>query len=342
MRLATSLVVTTALLASCGSPHKGATADEQLEELSAAQGFGFRIPAFDVAAGTEEQDCYFVQVPGTGVDPVWIDRIKAGVNPGSHHFNVFRVKTIVNLDGAPGDVVKNGECFKSGNWADWPLVVNTQNSDPGNPYYELDAPAGVAYKFLPGEKLMLQTHYVNATTQTTPTRAKVDINFYKSADAAPIEMGTLFATQQSIRVCQSNPTPTYFGSCSFGATAGVHIAAANAHFHSRGKQFDIFTWDGTSTTTPPVADRFYQSTRWDDPPMVTGLDVRPPANGGVWWTCSYQWQPPADGCAALNAADPQQANDCCYTFGPRVEKNEHCNIFVYYWPAQGAGSLFCN
>ena len=303
--------------------------------------FRSRIPAFDIPSGTEEQDCYFVQVPPGGADPVWIDRIRVGVNPGSHHFNVFRVKTILNLDGMPGDVVKNGECFKSGNWADWPLVVNTQLSNPSDPYYEFDLPAGVDHKFMPGEKLMLQTHYVNATTQDTPTKGKVDINFYKSADAAPIELGTLFATQQSIRVCQSNPAPTYFGTCSFGP-GSVHIAAANAHFHSRGKQFDIFTWDGTSTTTPPVTDRFYQSTSWNDPPMVTGLDVQPPANGGVWWTCSYQWSPPPDGCDALNAADPQHANDCCYTFGPKVERNEHCNIFVYYWPAQAQGSIFCN
>ena len=38
------------------------------------------------------------------------------------------------------------------------------------------------------------------------------------------------------------------------------------------------------------------------------------------------------GCDGLNALDKQGANDCCYTFGPIVEANEHCNIFVYYYP----------
>ena len=29
---------------------------------------------------------------------------------------------------------------------------------------------------------------------------------------------------------------------------------------------------------------------------------------------------------------PEDKQDCCYTFGPIVEKNEHCNAFVYYYP----------
>ena len=59
-----------------------------------------------------------------------------------------------------------------------------------------------------------------------------------------------------------------------------------------------------------------------------------PTGGGVFYTCSYQWQMPEAslGCDGLDALDKQGANDCCYTFGPIVEANEHCNIFVYYYP----------
>lgn len=344
--LVLALAVAAGLVAACsgGKHHASPFDDEHLPDLSPSEGWGYRIAPFDVPSGTEEQDCYFVSVPdlGTGTDPLWVDRVRIGTNPGSHHFTIFRVRTILGLDGAPGDVVKNGECYNSANWADWPLVVNNQKSDPNDPYYELDLPTGVAEKFVPGEKLMLQVHYVNASTQVTPQRAKVDVNFYRTADANPIEMGTLFATQQSIRVCASNPNPTYSGTCSFGSNP-VHIAAANGHFHSRGRKFDIYSWDGVSTTTPPAGDRFYESLSWDDPPMVTGLDVTPPVGGGVWWTCTYQWEPPPDGCDALNAADPQHANDCCYTFGPHVDTNEHCNVFAYYWPAlTSTGGIFCN
>jgi hypothetical protein len=144
--------------------------DVELEELSPERGFGLRVAPFEVAAGQEIQDCYFVVVPdlGTGSEPIWIDRIVVAANPGTHHNNVFRVRTILGLDGAPDEAVKGGECWKSANWADWPFVVNSQESSPDDPTVDWTLPEGVAHRFTPGEKLMVQTHYVNATTQTTP------------------------------------------------------------------------------------------------------------------------------------------------------------------------------
>jgi hypothetical protein len=332
-----------ALIAGCGSRDHGFD-PIRLPDLTPAEGFEYRLGPFAVPAGEQVQDCYFVTVPdlGTGTDPIRIHRILAAMNPGSHHFNVFRVKTIVNLDGATGTVVHNGECLNSSNWADWPLVANTQLSKDGNNYFDWTLPDGVAEYFQPGERLMLQTHYVNATTQVTPFQGKVAINFYRSTTADPIELGTLFATQQSIRVCESNPNPTYSGTCSFPAGQTFHIAAANGHFHSRGKKFQIFDWDGQSALQPPAQDRFYVSNLWSEPPMATGLDVQPPDAGGIWWTCEYQWSPPPGGCDALNQQDPEHANDCCYTFGPKTETNEHCNVFLYYWPKPASGDIFCN
>ena len=316
-----------------------------LEDLTPAQGFFYRIPPFEIPAGEETQDCFFVTVPDIAAgQPIRVNRIRTGMNPGSHHFNVFRVNTIKNLDGAPGSVVRGGECWKASNWSDWPLVVNTQQSDPDDPFYEWLLPEGVAHVFQPGEKLMLQVHYVNASTQPAPYGGEAAINFYRTTDAAAVELGTLFATQQSIRVCASNPTPKYAGTCSFGSGAGqVHIAAANGHFHSRGEELQMFEWDGLTAAEPALTERFYRSTSWDHPPMATGLDVTPPVQGGIWWTCEYEWKEPSGGCDELNTLDPAQANDCCYVFGPEVESGEHCNVFVYYWPkSPSAGDIFCN
>ncbi len=322
--------------------------DPVLPDLAPPMGFSFRSPAFDVAAGTEEQDCYFIAVPDVNGDgsPVYVDRITAAVNPGSHHMNVFRVKTIVNLMGMPGDVVKNGECFKSANWADWPLVTNTQNSSAADPITDWQLPANVAHFFQPGELLMVQTHYVNASSQDTPTHGKVSINFYKFAGAGtPMELGTLFATDQNIRVCQHDAVPTEFSkSCSF--SAGATIIAANGHFHSRGQKFRIWSWDGMLPQQPTTAP-FYTSNDWSDPPMTQGLNIVVPPGGGVWYTCDFQWMPPvppAATCAILDAKDqmrfPMDTPDCCYTFGPHVEENEHCNAFVYYYP-KGTTNITC-
>src|SRR5205814_489094 len=100
--------------------------------------------------------------------PVNLHRIQLVQKSGSHHMNIFRVNSIKNLDPANGTyqhgVNGTGECFKSANWFDWPLVANTQQAG------DLDwtFPEGVANVFQPDEWLMLQTHYVNAGSQKTP------------------------------------------------------------------------------------------------------------------------------------------------------------------------------
>src|SRR5688572_15727534 len=107
-------------------------------------GAQFATPVFEVPQGIESQDCYFFNMPdlNSGQD-YWIDRVRLGSNEGSHHANVFRVKTIVALGTAEqGDFVHDGECFKSANWADWPLVTNNQNDNQqdGKGYFDWQLP----------------------------------------------------------------------------------------------------------------------------------------------------------------------------------------------------------
>jgi hypothetical protein len=316
-----------------------------LDDLDADAGFSVRTPAFDVAAGTEVQDCYFFRVPdlASGAD-LMIDRFELGLNRGSHHLNAFRVKTIVGLDPAAGEpvamgggisgtVVHGGECWKGGNWADWPLVANSQQSTGDDPKLDWRLPAGVAERFAPGEPLMLQVHYVNATSDVL--HGKGGINFHRSHDGDAIELGTLFATQKEIRVCRSTPTPHFAGACV--VPDGAHtVIASNGHFHSRGTRFQMYAWTGDTVAAPAASSRFYENVDWAEPRMVTDLSVPLPDGGGVWWSCDYKWSEPPGGCAAVDAKDPLHANDCCYTFGPIVEVNEHCNAFVYYYPKAAA------
>lgn len=321
-----------------------------LDDLAPAEGFSVRTPEFPVASGEEIQDCYFFEVPdlGGGAD-LMVDRLELALNPGSHHMNLFRVNTIRSLDPAAGEpvtlggltgtVIHAGECWKSGNWSDWPIVANSQQSAVDQPIVDWKLPAGVATRFHPGERLMLQIHYVNTTDQQTPYQGRGGVNFHRSHDGDAMELGTLFATQQSIRVCRSNPRPSYKGACRL--PAGAHtVAAANGHFHGRGVRFQMFAWDGLTTTLPGDAARFYDSPNWAEPRMETGLSAPIPDGGGVWWACDYRWTEPAGGCEAVDARDPQHAGDCCYTFGPIVDTSEHCNAFVYYYP-KTAGDVTC-
>jgi len=340
------------LVAACGDNVRPGFAGWYLEELAPEDGFWVRTPEFEVPSGTELQDCFFFQVPDLdGGNELWVDRLQLALNPGSHHMNVFRVKTIVALDpadgepvdlgGVQGTVIHGGECWKSGNWADWPLVGNDQQSLAEDPIVDWSLPPTVAHKLAPGEQLMLQVHFVNATTQATPFRGRGGIDFWRSKDGDSVELGTLFATQQSIRICRSQPSVSFSSGCGMPDGVATTVVAANGHFHSRGRDFRAYTWDGVTTEPPAASDLFYQSSNWAEPEMAIDLDVPLPAGGGVRWTCEFQWYEPEGGCAAVDERDPQQAGDCCFTFGPNVETSEHCNVFVYYYPKVERSDITC-
>jgi hypothetical protein len=340
-----------------GSDTGVVTDPSKLAAPPAGEGVQMRTAAFDVPAGTEIQNCYFFKVSDLELAaglPVTqslnVHRVQIAEKSGSHHMNVFIVKTVVNLGPAMGTVTGvngQGQCFNSGNWADWPLLANTQQAGDQDWSY----PDGVANEVAPLDAngqptwLMVQTHYVNASTQTTPAGGQVAVNLWTiPTDQVTAQIGTLFATDQSIRICQHNPTPTYTQGCQFNSPVPVTIVGANGHFHSRGTEFDMYVWDGTSTSTPPASERFYQSLSWNEPPMLHSpqLSMKVPAYGGIWYSCSYDWTPPpsAIGCGGLNTFDQTKYKtqssllDCCYTFGPIVDKNEHCNAFIYYYPKQ--------
>jgi hypothetical protein len=358
-RLTRASIVFTLGMIACTDTEAPIGDQAELELPPEALGFQMQTEDIEVPQGVEEQDCYFFKVSelaaSNGLDPtasVNLHRVQIAQREGSHHMNIFRVKTIKQL-GPDGGLVQKGqngqgECFKSPNWADWPLVANTQQD--GNTDWTF--PDGVANVFEPDEWIMLQTHYVNASSQKTPKAlGRVRVNFWTlRPEEVKFQLGTVFATKQSIRVCEHNPTPSFEGSCQINSPSPVRVIGANGHFHSRGTGFNIFSWDGKSTDAPAEAQRFYTSERWDDPPMLHSpeLDLEIPANGGVRYSCEFQWQSPVPsvGCSGLNEYDKtknmtaDEQLDCCYTFGPIVEKNEHCNAFVYYYPKQD--DVFCN
>lgn len=324
------IVVATTLLGACEQDRPGAPLPIEDVELdppaSPADGFQYAMPPYDVAAGSEVQNCYFFEAPYD--EDVCIGRIVVEQNPGTHHMNVFRLGTRLDLWGEPGDVVEGGSdltspCWRSGNWADWPLLVNSQQSDPQDTTYDWTLPGGVAHRLKAREVLMLQSHYVNANTQAGD-RAVVLVNFERVPCDGVQEVGTLFATNQGIDICPGDEDVTFSASCGNDFPRDVTVIAANSHFHSRGTHFDIETYDPIEGT---YGAPFYENTAWDHPLMATDLDVTIPAGQRVGWHCSYTYQPPVAPASCSNLGE-----GCCYQFGPVVETSEHCNVFVYYYP----------
>jgi hypothetical protein len=319
------------LLVGCGSAPSATPASDPPSgsvvlspPATPAQGFQLGTPSFRLDPGQELQQCFFFEVPYD--EPVFVKHIEIAQNAGTHHMNIFRVRTVHDLDGTNGDAVIDGECWKPTNWADWPLVVNSQNEG----HVEMSLPDGVAHRFEPREKLMLQTHYVNATTQTTPGAGQVLVNFDRAeAGSVRAELGTAFATNQSLRICPGETSKTFETTCRFAKESPVTIFGANGHFHSRGRRFTMAVFDPTEQA--PAAP-FYESTAWDEPLFARNIGAAVPAQGGIRYTCEFSVGP-------NDCGDPN--NDCCFTFGGKVEFQEHCNAFVYYYPRREDTDVNC-
>lgn len=291
---------------------------------SPEQGWQFDVPVFPVEFGEEIQDCYFFEVPYD--EPVYVNKITVAQNEGSHHFNVFRVKTIKGLSGKPGEKVAGGECWKSINWSDWPLVSNMQSKGVN----EWELPEGVAHRFEPRELLMVQTHFVNATTQKAPLGGKAAVNFERiPPEKFKHELGTAFATNQGIEICPGEKDKRFETNCKIAKDTPITIVAANGHFHSRGRRFTMSIWDKFEGASDAL---FYESQAWNEPPFARDLSVVIPPGGGVSYACEFTVAP--DSCG-----DP--AKECCFTFGPKVEQNEHCNAFIYYYPKRPDTDVNC-
>jgi hypothetical protein len=109
------------------------------------------------------------------------------------------------------------------------------------------------------------------------------------------------------------------------------VVAANGHFHSRGTLFEMFQMDALGNE----GAQFYTSNVWDDPPMIrsdaTHASIADLDAGGRFeWKCHFDFPTTPGACGADKTGTPTPT--CCYEFGPRVDINEHCNAFVYYWP----------
>ena len=104
------------------------------------------------------------------------------------------------------------------------------------------------------------------------------------------------------------------------AQAAATVVAMTGHFHSRGRSFSVNLFDGAR-----ASDELYRSRDWDEPPFtVLASPVKLAANAGLQYTCEFR-----------NGTDAE------VVFGPKVETDEHCNLFAYYYPADPGGTRYC-
>jgi hypothetical protein len=256
-----------------------------------------------VKVGEEKQTCHPVR--SSRRSEMHIGRIQMKVRGGSHHVHLYRPYNGA-LEYPPRD------CPFAIDFDKWQLVAATQN-----PLLDWRLPPGVAIYVGPRQPLMIQTHFVNAGQLSSRgrTKAKVVMHPMKPEDVRTYG-GGFFGQDRLVTVPPGRVTTKV--RCAFtgeGTDArDLTIMALTGHYHFRGVEFEVYRVG----TDGALGDLLYQHEGYDDPPFVEYPPEAPlvlRAGEGIEWWCTYQ----------NDTADT-------FEFGANTQRNEHCNLFGFYYP----------
>ncbi len=311
-----------------------------LQPPPSGEGLQVQIGPFDVPTGLEVQRDYYLKLPNE--EDIYISKIEIAMNEGTHHMNFFR--TALDLpDTLPSRVTDVAHFTYNGKQITDPIEYNDTSFKATSIFNESDILIEAQLsgqlvtwdlpKLATGkqtvihlkkhEPMILQIHYVNATSQSTKnSKGKVSVNiWYAKGNPANFEKSSMmFARNKSIRIEPSMMDQRFSKNCYFQAVPRpMYILGMTGHFHSRGKQFivDKMKQDPNTFERTVIQEKIYVSNAWGEPPFTQYADpIKLDVNEYIRYTCVY---------------DNPTTN--LYLFGPKVETNEHANLFAWFSPS---------
>lgn len=251
------------------------------------------IEPWSVQPGEDRVWCKTMKVPvGATLD---VNSFTITMAAGSHHFILYR-----STDNLPDGF---GDCGDMNN-----ITFLTGSQTPGavtNAY-----PAGLALPLFSGEQLILQSHYVNAST--SPIEAKVDVQMTTIPHDQVTDYVQTFLIVDSSFAIPPGTTGYTDGGKDLTETPNLKILSVSSHMHKRGIHFTI----DESGADMPVPERLFETTEWHAPPIATFDPPRPTsASHSLHYQCTWNNE----------TASP-------IYFGPTTE-DEMCIMVVTVFPA---------
>lgn len=310
-----------------------------LQAPPAGEGLQIQVGPFDVPVGEEIQRDYYIKLPND--EDIYISKIEIAMNEGTHHMNLFRstldlpdtlstrrasTVTYINNGKKITDTAEyNDQSFTATSiFNDSDILIEAQISGK---LFTWDLPKlengkQSVVKLKKNEPIILQIHYVNASTQSTKNhKGKVSVNvWYTKENTANVESASMmFARNKTINILPMKDDQSFTKNCYFRAIPRpMYILGMTGHFHSRGKIFtvDKMRIDSVTGNKVIVQENIYQSNAWGEPPFTAyATPIKLDAYEYIRYTCIY---------------DNPTTNS--YLFGPKVETNEHANLFTWFTP----------
>ncbi len=255
-----------------------------------------------VPQGSEVTECTYLKLPSKR--DLAVNRVRIKVKGGSHHIHLYRP-----MD--PTKTFPDGHetCDFALNFDAWQLILASQN-----PVLDWKLPPGIAFHFRAGEQLLAQTHFVDAQLLETSGSGWAGFNLHAiPARKVKSYAGSIFGQDRDVVVPPGTSTATT--RCVFPKP--VKLLGLTGHYHFRGVEFSAAEWDGTATGRP-----LYRTRGYEEPVFTTFGAGDIPEIRGIEWTCVYE-----------------NPTDQTFVFGPFTDRNEHCNLFAFYYPTRGTNEF---
>ena len=267
------------------------------------RGTQLAIGPVTVPSGQEVTECTYLKLPGKR--ELAVNRVKIKVRGGSHHIHLYRPTDRTR------DVPDGHEtCNFAVNFDEWELILASQST-----LLNWKLPPGIAFHFQGGEQLLAQTHYVDNGLLSSPPDGWAFFNLYAIPEKQVRSyVGSIFGQDKDVLVPPHTVTSATTR-CVFPKP--VTMLALTGHYHFRGVHFTASVWDG-HTTGPFV----YEQRGYLEPAFRRYRDGELANIPGIEWTCTWD-----------------NETDQTFEFGPFTDRNEHCNLFAFYYPSLGTNEF---
>ena len=272
------LVVAIPNLLACGSEEPAPTPATEglLAPPPTGQGVQFAMNT-RMDPGTEGEHCLFVQAPPEGL---FVNRDEVRFNAGSHHVLLYETAytTIPTTrdDGSTFEQDENGVFDCSDGATDGfsvtKLIAGSQNAD-GDAF--LRFPEGVAMPVTPGRVLLINAHYINASSEILEPQVRINLHTIPEEEVTT-EGDILFWYNIFIKVDAQSQSRARMR-CMLHSD--ITLMNVQSHMHRR----------GTGYSAEAVgSEPFYTNDAWENVPVKNfegGMELA----AGTWvdYQCDY-------------------------------------------------------
>lgn len=292
----------------------GAPATDLLAPPAAEDGVQYKMLT-TIASGQEIERCQLFVAPKEGL---FVRKDEVRFTAGSHHVLLYRTPyTSIPTENSKGEKIDGTQVHDcaDGATAAWNVngvLAGSQSGDGDSMLGEL--PDGVAVKVEPGTVLVMNTHYLNATS--APIEADARINLYTlPAAQVKTEAGMLFYYNPFIHI-PANGTASARMRCP--VQKDIAIVRVQSHMHRRGVGFAAYLGENDGSNQKEI----YTTTEWEQVPAKAFSPVlQVKAGQAIDYRCDYK-NP-----EARTVTQGQSAKDeMCMVIGPYYPRNEALEI----------------